>query len=122
MFGIGGNTKAEIQIKTTVKNYIHESEPKWDTVQTLTGWLDLMTGNASYTTYKTKLDELSHVFICDYTPLDARICPENSRLLIDGKTYAVKYIDNPMGLQDGSQWEIYLDYIGGQTHGGEDQG
>lgn len=43
---IGGNVTATIQIQTVTKNEIAEAVPTWQTVQTLWGWLDLMSGNA----------------------------------------------------------------------------
>ena len=50
MKGIGGNLKATIQINTTTKNAIGESVKAWTDVQTIKGWLDLGSGNSSYTT------------------------------------------------------------------------
>lgn len=114
MKGIGGNVTAEIQISTNAKNYIGESVRAWETVQTLKGWLDFSSGDSKYTSYNTKLQESTHIFVADYVPLNAQITAENSRLLIEGKTYDVMYFDNPMGLKTGSQWEIFLKYVGGQ--------
>ena len=114
MFGIGGNITAEIQISTNAKNNIGESVRAWKTVQSIVGWLDFSGGESKYTTFNTKLQESTHIFIADYVPLKAEISAENSRLLIDGKTYDVMYYDNPMGLKSGSQWEIFLKYTGGQ--------
>ena len=82
---IGGNTKLTIKI--------HDSEGRWpwdpldfengeidenkDTydengsrvkvytkIVTLKGWLDLVTGDSKYT-YKAKIEDSTHVFICD---------------------------------------------------------
>lgn len=114
MRGIGGNTTAEIQISSTAKNYIGESVRAWVTVQTLKGWLDFSGGDSKYTTYSSKFQESTHIFIADYVPLRDDITPENSRFVIDGKTYDVMYFDNPMELKSGSQWEILLKYTGGQ--------
>lgn len=114
MKGIGGNILAEIQVCGTTKNEIGESVPVWETVQTMRGWLDLSGGDSKYATYSAKIQETTHIFIADYVPLDARITAENSRFLIGGKTYDVMFIDNPMELQAGSQWEISLKYTGGQ--------
>lgn len=115
MKGIGGNTKATIQISTGItKNAIGEDVQNWADVQSIKGWLDLQSGDARYTSYYAKIQEATHLFIADYMTLDSRITDENSRLVINGKIYDVKYIDNPMGMGKGSQLEIYLRYTGGQ--------
>jgi len=105
---IGGNTKAELQIKTVTKNEIGEQIESWSTVKTLTGYLDLSTGDTRYENYNAKIQESTHVFICDYVPLNVSI---QSRMLINGITYDVSLIDNPMNLN--RQLEIYLKLIGG---------
>lgn len=114
MRGIGGNTTAIIQISTTTKNAIGEQLKTWTDVQTLKGWLDLSSGSTAYTTYLAKIQQSTHLFICDYVPLDNRISAENARLKVNGKVYDITYIDNPMELGSGSQLEIYLNFTGGQ--------
>lgn len=111
---IGGNTNAAIQISTTTKNAIGESVKYWTDVQTLHGFLDLSSGNTAYTTYLAKIQESTHLFICDYVPLDSRISAENARMRINGKIYDMTFIDNPMEMGSGSHLEIYLKYTGGQ--------
>lgn len=113
MMGIGGNTKATFQTKTTRKNALNEQETVWTDADTLTGFLDLMSGDARFH-YAAKMQESTHVFIADYKPLNAEITAESARLVIAGKVYEITLIDNPMGLLGGSQWEIYLKYTGGQ--------
>lgn len=114
MKGIGGNTKAIIQVPTITKNAIGEQIETWNDVQTIKGWLDLSGGNSGYTTYYAKIQESTHIFIADYVKLDSRIQAENSRAIINGKRYDVMLIDNPMEMGSGSQLEIYLKYTGGQ--------
>ena len=114
MLGIGGNTKGIIQIRETTTNEIGEQPPVWTDAQTLTGWLDLHSGDSRRTTYHAKVQESTHLFICDYTELDSRVKAENTRMLIDGQRYDVTLIDNPMGMKTGSQLEIFLKYTGGQ--------
>ena len=109
---IGGNIMAQIQTSTITTNEIREQVRNWQTVDTLTGWLDLSGGDSKYTTYNAKIQESTHVFVADYKPLSGSITAENCRLLIAGKKYDVTLIDNPMGLN--KQWEIYLKYTGGQ--------
>lgn len=113
MMGIGGNTKATFQTKTTRTNALKEQETVWTDADTLTGFLDLMSGDARHP-YNAKMQESTHVFIADYKPLNAEITAESARLVIAGKVYEITLIDNPMGLLGGSQWEIYLKYTGGQ--------
>lgn len=114
MKGIGGNTTALIQVSTTVKNDIGERAKQWADVQSIKGWLDLQSGDSRYTTYHAKLQESTHIFIADYVALDSRIMAETARMVINGKRYDILLIDNPMEMQDGSQWEFYLKYTGGQ--------
>lgn len=113
MNGIGGNTKAIIQVvKSVEKNAIGEAVEQWENVQTLHGWLDLSGGDSSYTTYYAKVQESTHVFVADYVPLDKRIKAETSRCIINGDQYDITLIDNPMGLN--AQLEIFLKYAGGR--------
>ena len=112
MIKIGGNIIAQLQVKTTHRNAIGEAVPTWETRHALTGFLDLANGDSQYTTYHAKMQESTHYFICDYVPLAKDILPETSRMLINGKTYDVMVIDNPMGMN--YHLEIYLKYTGGQ--------
>lgn len=114
MKGIGGNIDAVIQISTAEKNEYGIQEKTWQDVQTLHGWLDLTSGDSRYRVYNAKIQESSHVFICDYVILHPKVWAENSRMVIGGKAYDIMLIDNPMLLKDGSQWEIFLKYTGGQ--------
>lgn len=107
--GIGGNIAADFQIfSSKYKNEIGEREPLWVSAATLFGWLDLTSGDAKYTNYSSKLQESTHVFICDYVPITA--FKENKRLIVDGNTYDVLLVDDPMGMHQ--QLEIYLKYTG----------
>ena len=109
---IGGNISAIIQVHTTAINEIGETVKAWADVQTLTGWLDYASGDSKYIPYRTKMQDSTHVFVCDYVALDGRITEENSRIVIAGKVYDIMLLDNPMELC--KQWEIYLKYTGGQ--------
>lgn len=114
MRGIGGNINATIQISTASKNAIGEMVNTWADVQTLRGWLDLFSGRASYAAYNAKIQESTHLFICDYVPIDSHVSAENARMKINGKVYEITLIDNPMEMGSGSQLEIFLKYTGGQ--------
>lgn len=109
---IGGNIQGLIQVSTTEKNEIGEAVKSWADVQTITGWLDLSSGDSKYTVYSAKVQESTHVFVADYVQLDSRITAENSRMVIGGKRYDVMLIDDPMEMH--KQIEIYLKYTGGQ--------
>ena len=112
MKGIGGNTKAIIQVSTVTKNAIGEQVKAWEDVQTITGWLDLQSGDSRYNVFYAKIQESTHHFISDYIPLDIRITAENARMLVNGKVYDILLIDNPMEMNQ--QLEFYLKYTGGQ--------
>lgn len=114
MKGIGGNTKAIIQVFTSAKNKIGEQVKTWADVQTIKGWLDLQSGDSRYTTYNAKIQESTHIFIADYVALASRITAESARMVINGKVYDILLIDNPMEMQSGSQLEFYLRFTGGQ--------
>lgn len=114
MKGIGGNTDAMIQVRTTTVNDIGEDVETWQDVQRLRGWLDLSSGDSRYNVYAAKVQESTHIFIADYVPLAESVSAENARLVINGGQYDVMLIDNPMGMGSGSQLEIYLKYTGGQ--------
>lgn len=114
MRGIGGTTKAVVQVATTAKNEIGESTQLWQDAQTLRGWLDLASGEARYSSYNAKIQESTHIFICDYVALKSGIDAETARMTIQGKRYDILLIDNPMELGTGSQLEFYLRLTGGQ--------
>ena len=108
---VGGNIKAEIQLKRINRNAIGEMVEEWSTDTTLWGFLDYVSGDSRYEMYQAKIQESSHVFICDYIPLKAEIKPQNARLSVGGTAYDITLIDNPMGL--GRQLEIYLKLVEG---------
>ena len=114
MSSIGGNIWMQIQKKSGVtKNAIGEQVPTWEDALTIKdGFLDLMGGTSGYTSYNAKIQESTHVFICDYVPLPKDLKAEKARAVIGTKTYDVMLIDNPMGLDE--HLEIFLKYTGGQ--------
>ena len=108
---IGGNTEATIQVSTVTRNAIGEQVQTWQDVQTVTGWLDLSSGSSNYASYNAKVQESTHLFVCDYVQLDSRIQAESAAAVINGKRYDIMLIDDPMGMN--RQLEIYLKYTGG---------
>lgn len=110
---IGGNTAAQIQISTSEKNEIGEMVQSWENAESITGFLDLSSGDSKYTSYNAKIQESTHVFIADWKQLAADVKAENSRLVDgDGLVYDILLIDDPMKLH--RQLEIYLKFTGGQ--------
>lgn len=106
---IGGNIKAMLQQKSESKaNTIGEQIHEWSDYHHFQhGWLDLSTGDSKYT-HDAKIQESTHIFITDYTPIDRK--SENKRLVVNGVMYDVLLIDDPMELHQ--QLEIYLKYVG----------
>lgn len=105
---IGGNMEAVLQQVTEVKtNHIGEKVQSWTDIHTLWGWLDLSNGDSKYT-YDAKLQESTHIFITDYSPIDRN--PRDKRLVVNGVTYEVLLIDDPMELHQ--HLEIFLKFVG----------
>lgn len=112
---IGGNSLATIEINQgTEKNAIGEYESSWIEVITVNGFLDLMSGDSKHIPFNAKIQESTHVFICDYHDLKGlSITSENSRIVIDDQIYQVQLIDDPMNLHQ--HLEVLLKYVGGQN-------
>lgn len=118
---IGGNLEAILQIGVPTQNDIGEDVVEWHDVTSFLGFLDLQTGDSKSITYYSKIEESTHIFICDYKPIPAileiggRNIPfstENARMVANSKRYDVLFIDNPMELNQ--HYEISLKYTGGQ--------
>ena len=106
---IGGNVDAIIQVETSSKNAFGEIENTYKDLTTVKGFLDYTGGDGSYKdNFKGKLEETSHIFICDYDSIVANAEPTTSRMVINNKNYNVLLIDNPMGLNE--HLEIMLKY------------
>lgn len=112
MIAIGGNISGQLQIKNGfTRNKIGEKIENWETIETLTGFLDYQAGDSKYQNYSTKVQESTHVFICDFVDL-GNINAENARMIFNDKRYDVMLIDNPMELN--YHLEIYLKFTGVQ--------
>lgn len=122
---VGGNLWGSIQVKVKAgcMNKIKEHVPAWQECMKLYGWLDLSAGDSDRSAFSAKIQESTHIFICDYQPMtvktavgeqevDIHISSENTRMVIDGLIYDVLLIDNPMNRNE--HYEIYLKYVGGQ--------
>lgn len=118
---IGGNITATIQVKSSDgKNAIGEHTESWNTVGTVLGWLDCQSGQNNFQNsiqqYNAKIQDTTHFFMCDYfrwktTTQGEKVTSENSRLILNGETYNVLLIDDPMNLHQ--HIEVYLRYVGG---------
>ena len=137
---IGGNTNLIIYMPEEQKSYDEngKSVQAYKPVASLFGWLDMSTGDSKYD-YKAKIEDSTHIFICDYSllgkidiekakaeVLDVTTYEELTTADFDGirnltykdfagkgEMYDIKYIDDPMGLHQ--HLEIYLKRIGGQN-------
>lgn len=106
---IGGNTVCDLICESGYTiNEIGEKVPERALYKSLTGFLDLSNGDSRFMTYNTKLQESTHIFICDYVNIEKNA--SELRAVINGKTYEVTTIDNPMELNE--HLEIYLNYVG----------
>ena len=137
---IGGNLQALLQVKGEgEKNAIGERVRDWDDVTALTGWLDLTTGDSHYSNFSAKIQESTHIFLCDFANLEnlskkwvwnpysfltgvikkddesvtVDVTSENARMIIRGLVYDILLIDNPMNMDE--HLEIYLRFVGGQS-------
>ena len=105
---IGGNIEATLQQKNeSATNSIGERIQTWVDIQSISGWLDLSSGDSKHT-YDAKLQESTHIFITDYVSIDRKA--NDKRLTVNGVVYEVLLIDDPMELHQ--QLEIYLKFIG----------
>jgi len=128
---MGGNITVQLQMQAGhTTNEIGSRAPVWHDVPVympgskepgLTGFLDLSGETTSRSTFNAKIQESTHIFICDYVPIPAvveiegvpvRVTTENIRIVAQGQPYDIMLMDNPMFLN--KQWEIYLKFTGGQ--------
>lgn len=108
---IGGNTEGCLQKQVSGKNQIGEAEKTWETVVLLTGWLGLQSGDSKYINYNAKIEESTHVFLCDFNSIAYDLAEQDTRMVIKGRKYDVMLIDNPDEMD--KQLEIYLKLVGG---------
>lgn len=138
--GISGNLDATIRLKLSAKvNEIGEKIHEWIDIVKLRGWLDLAGGDSQYSNYNAKIQESTHVFLCDFhsgeqlhedwkwNPYtvntgisDAEgkeilLTSEMCHMTIAGVTYDIKIVDDPMNMH--RQLEFYLKFVGGAAVG-----
>lgn len=110
MANIGGNIVAVIQTFEASKNAIGESVKQWSDAFRHAGWLGLQSGDSKYTNFSAKLEESTHVFLCDYHAGIYALAGRDTRMIIKGFVYDVLLIDNPDEMDE--QLEIYLRRVG----------
>ena len=106
---IGGNIDCVLKYQSVTRSAIGEDVSAWVELQTIKGFLDLMTNGKNYDAYNKAVVDSTHVFICDYVSIQTQ--DENGKerqlqAVINGKTYDVQYIDNPQELN--YHLEIFL--------------
>lgn len=116
---IGGNISGIVQVKQTAKekNAIGEAVQAWVEKSTVFGWLGLQSGDSKYTNHNAKIEESTHVFLCDFdADIYALTLPDEKgktpavRMAIKGMIYDILMIDNPDEMNE--QLEIYLRKVG----------
>lgn len=110
MANIGGNIKGMLQGQVTSKNAIGQMEKIWHDEMEVIGWLGLSSGEKRYGTYAAKLEESTHIFLCDYNAAIYVLADKDLRMLMKGSVYDVLLIDNPDEMNE--QLEIYLKRTG----------
>ena len=111
MANIGGNIVGVIQTKTSNgKNAIGEAEITWQDAFSHPGWLGLQSGDSKRTTFNAKIEESTHVFLCDYHVGIYGLADQDARMILKGNMYDVLLIDNPDEMDE--QLEIYLRKVG----------
>lgn len=109
MNNIGGNCDLKLLKKSQgVVDSIGKPKEIWTDYKSIKGWLDLSSGSSFRETYNTKIQESSHIFICDYVEITEKVT--NLKAECKGKEYDVLLIDNPMELNE--HLEIFLKYVG----------
>ena len=111
MGNIGGNITGTIQTKASSgKNKIGEVVHLWDDAFSPVGWLGLQTGEQKRSSFNVKIEESTHVFLCDYDSGIYALADQDTRMIIKGIVYDVTLIDNPDEMDE--QLEIYLRRVG----------
>ena len=108
---VGGNLTATIQIKTVTENDIGEGIAEWvNHIESVKGWLDLVSGNSTNQSHKTKSEESTHTWICDFDGRLRELDITQCRFICGGRSYEIKHIDDPMEIHD--HLEISLKLVG----------
>ncbi len=111
---IGGNVTIQLKRKVSeTTNRIGEANPVYQNyLKPFDGFLDYSSGEVGHQNFNSAIQESTHIFVADYVEIKEET--ENLIAEINNKTYEVKFVDNPMELNE--QIEIYLKYIGKQKN------
>jgi len=116
MANIGGNITGTIQKKDfSGKNAIGEAKNTWTNVFSQIGWLGLQNGDSKRSIYNAKIEESTHIFLCDFNSEIYALADQDTRMIFKGNMYDVLLIDNPDEMDE--QLEIYLRKVGGRNVG-----
>ena len=110
MANIGGKTIGTVQVNRAVKNAIGEAVKEWVDAFKHPGWLDIESGDSKYSNMNAKVEESTHIFLCDYHSGIYSLAGQDARMIIKGMVYDILLIDNPMELNE--HLEIYLRKVG----------
>lgn len=111
MADIGGNATGIIQTKTlTGRNAIGEAVGIWSNAFEKVGWLGLQNSESERASFSAKIEQSTHVFLCDFDAGIYALADQDTRMIIKGFVYDVTLIDNPDELDE--QLEIYLKKVG----------
>ena len=105
---IGGNIDLILKQKVTTKNEIGENELSWIDYKIIHGFLDFSSESTGRANFNSKIEQSSHVFVCDYVSIDKE--ETELKAYCNGKEYDITYIDDPMNLH--KHLEIFLKYLG----------
>lgn len=108
-------TECRIQTKTSERNEIGEIVNDWADEITVYGVLGLQNGDSNYSNFNAKIEESTHIFMCDFNADIYALADTDVRCIIKNKMYDILLIDNPDELN--YHLEIYLRYVGGQDDG-----
>ena len=111
MANIGGNITGVIQVKSdNGLNAIGEAEIIWTDAYSHVGWLGLQNGDSKYRNFNAKIEESTHVFLCDFNADIYALADQDTRMRLKVNMYDVLLIDNPDEMDE--QLEIYLRKVG----------
>ena len=110
---VKGNTLCVIQTQTSTTNDIGETVNTWNDHTSFEGVLGLQSGDSKYSNFNAKIEESTHVLVCDYDEDIYSLADQDTRVIIKCRMYDVLLIDNPDELNE--HLELYLRFVGGQN-------
>lgn len=108
---VGGNATAVVIRASKSKNASGLAVPdEPEPLMELDGWLDYQAGQPSRLSYQAKLQDATHLWICDYREDFAALPEAGLSLEIGGARYEILTIDDPMGMHE--HLETHLRRVG----------